>query len=336
MLSLRTNLIAAVLIGLAASAAAAAQDDMERLRQFTQGNPPFLRFAIIDGRLTLGSRIAGNFQIPARTVNGVKESINLTSDRGRPILNYELSTPKELLKMSVAAASGKVHISRSPRGKSSFSSMEFQQAPDEKTTLTLGEGKSRQVYRAASLWHLALAQPKECQEYLFPLLEKLRPDWKVATLAGQVETSLLAHAVPDTAANNAKWASLVEQLGNDEFAKREAADRSLRAGGVSALNYLRRLNTSRLDAEQQFRIRRILAAFTVQSDDDSADEAATTLARNPAVWLVLLGRPEVATRKIAARQLASLLGRAIDVDPTAAPETQKAKREQLRTRIEGK
>ena len=80
---------------------------------------------------------------------------------------------------SRCGAGGKASISRSPRGKSSFVAMEFQQAPGEKTTLTLGTGDHRQVFQAADLWRLAIVQPKECQENLFPLLDMLRPDWKL-------------------------------------------------------------------------------------------------------------------------------------------------------------
>ena len=62
------------------------------------------------------------------------------------------------------------------------------------------------------------------------------------------------------------------------------------------------------------------------------------LEHHPTVSAVLsqLGRPEADTRKTAARQLTALLGEPIDVDPAAAPDTQKAKREKLRARIEKK
>jgi hypothetical protein len=164
----------------------------------------------------------------------------------------------------------------------------------------------------------------------------LRPDWKVATMVARVETSLLAHANEDAMGNNERWAALVKQLGDDRFARREAADRALRAGGPSALAYLRQLDFDHLDAEQQFRIRRIVSAIGGRNDDDLPDEVAAPLAHDPGVWLALLGRPEVATRQTAARQLAKLLDQPIDVDPAAEPDSQKAKREKLLTRIDKK
>jgi len=336
MAPVRTNLLAAVLIGFASVAAAQPPEEVPRLRQFTQGNPGFLRFRIVEGRITLTCRNIGNVPRQSSSGNGRKETITLGYENGRAILNYERTTPNEQLIINVPRSANKVTISRLPRGKSSFTAVEFQQSPNEKTTLTLGTGDRRRVFHAADFWQLAIVQPKECREHLFPVLDLLRPDWKIAAMVARVEASLLARAREDATADRTRWAALVEQLGDDQFTKREAADRALRAGAASALNYLRQLDFDRLDAEQQFRVRRIIARLAGKSEDDSADEVATSLARNSAVWLALLGRPEAATRQTAARQLTALFGEPIDVDPAAEPDTQKAKRERLRTRIEKK
>jgi len=334
--SIRANLIAMVLVGLASLAAADTPEDIPRLRQYIQTSPPVLRFAIVDGRVILKCMTQSNFQTQTNYGNGLRETMALRSGRGQSVLNYERITAKEQIKISATGSGGKTCIARVPRGQSSFLPMEFQQAPGEKTTLTLGTGDRRQVFQAADFWRLAIVQQEECKEHLFPLLDMLRPDWKLATMAARVETSLLAHANEDATTNDTRWAALVKQLGDDRFARREAADRALRAGGPSALAYLRQLDFDRLDAEQQFRVRRIVSAIGGRNDDDLPDEVAVPLARDPAVWLALLGRPEVATRQTAARQLAKLLDRPIDVDPAAEPDSQKAKREKLRTRIEKK
>jgi hypothetical protein len=336
MAPIRTLLLVAVLGGLASVAAAQPPDDIPLLRQYTQSNPPFLRFRIVEGRLTLACRNFSPFQTPRSYGLGRRETISLGSENGRPTLRYERTTPNEQLTVNVAGTSGKVNISRVPRGKSAFAAVEFQQSPDEKTTLTLGAGEHRRGFQAANLWQLAIVQPKECRENLFPLLDLLRPDWKMATMVGRVETSLLAYAREDATADRARWATLVAQLADEQFSKREAADRALRAGGASALNYLREFDFNRLDAEQQFRVTRIIRKLAGRSEDDSADAAAMSLLRNSEVWLALLGRPEKATRQTAARQLAALLNKPIDVDPAAEPSTQEAKRERLRTLIEKK
>jgi hypothetical protein len=336
MAPVRINLLAAVLIGLASVAAAQPPDEVPRLRQFTQGTPPFLRFKITDGRVILGCRNLNNFQTQNAIGPGRKEALNIGNENGRPTLRYERSTPNEQLTLEVNGSSGKVTISRIPSGKAKFDAVEFHQGIKEKTTLTLGAGDRRRVFQAANLWQLAILQPRECREHLFPLLELLRQDWKIAEMVARVERSLLAHAQDDSTADRKRWAALVEQLGDDQFTKREAADRALRAGAASALNYLRQLDFDRLDAEQQFRVRRIIVRLAGRSEDDSADEARASLVRSPAVWLALLDRPEVATRQLAARQLAALLGGPIGVDPAAEPKTQESKRELLRKRIEGK
>ncbi|MFZ1934091.1 MAG: hypothetical protein WCB27_00230 [Thermoguttaceae bacterium] len=336
MAPIRSSLLVASLIGLASVAAAQPPDEVPLLRQYTQSNPPLLRFRIVEGRLTLAARNFSPFQTPHSYGLGRRETISLGSENGHPTLRYERTTPTEQLTINVTGASGKMSISRLPRGKSAFAAVEFQQSPDEKATLTLGAGEHRRVFQAANLWQLAIVQPKECRENLFPLLDLLRPDWKIATMVGRAETSLLADAREDATADRAHWATLVAQLGDEQFSKREAADRALRAGAASALNYLRQLDFNRLDAEQQFRVTRIIRKLAGRSEDDSADAAATSLLRNAEVWLALLGRPEKATRETAARQLAALLDKPIDIDPAAEPSTQEAKRERLRTAIEKK
>jgi hypothetical protein len=161
----------------------------------------------------------------------------------------------------------------------------------------------------------------------------LRPNWNLAETASHVEERLLQEANGDGAASRARWATLVTQLGDESFAKREAADRALRTGNAGAIAFLRQLDANRLDTEQQFRVGRILEAMAVQNGDDSVEQVAATLATDPVLWLALLGRPEPSTRRTAARELAKLLGQSIPVDPAADPDSQKDKREQLRARI---
>lgn len=332
---LRRNVLAAVLLGLASNALAEPPADVPQLRQYTQSTPPFLRFRIIDGRLTVSCRSLTPFQIPAPFTVGRKEVLRVGNEQGRSTVQYERTTPNEQLVMNIGGSGGRVSIRRTPQGKSKFTAVDFRQSPGE-TTLSLGSGDHRKVLRAANLWQLAILWPKECREELFPLLDLLRPDWKMAANVARIETLLLARARENATVDRAHWAALVAQLGDDEFTKREAADRTLRAGGPAALSYLRELDVSPLDAEQQFRIRRILRKLLGRSEDDPAETVAAALARDPRAWLALLGRPERATREIAASQLVALLGKTIDVDPAAEPSTQEAKRERLRTLIEKK
>jgi hypothetical protein len=331
MFPLRKIAAAALLLALIAPDAAQAAEPL--LNWLVRNDRNWFRVNLIDGRLTMKAQNWSPFERPMNS-GGVKELLRFRRDDGKPALFYEQTTDSERLTIDLSSAGNKVCIRRLPREKSTVLAVEFKQSPKEKTSLTLGSGDRQQVYRAADLWRLVVAQPKECEEHLFPLLGKLRPDWKLAEMAADVERHLLEVARENAAADHAHWAALVEQLGDDHFAKREAADRALRTGGAVALRYLRQLDFAGLDAEQQFRVRRIIAALAGTHEDDSPDEVAASLAADPLVWLALLGRPEAAIRRTAAQQIAALLGEPIKVDPAAEPGTQKQERERLRTRIE--
>ena len=218
-------------------------------------------------------------------------------------------------------------------GKASSLPVDYTQAAKEKVALVVGTGEKAQSFRAADLWQLALAYPTACKQHLTPLLLKLRPGRSLTDMSARIEAKLLTLPGDEMAARRLRWGKLVAQLGDERFGKREAADRALRSDGPAVAGYLRRLDYRRLDAEQQFRIQRILDVL-VGRDDDSIEVAAATLAEEPMVWLILLGRPERLARQVAAAHLASLLGHRIDVDPAAGPETQKDKLERLRARIE--
>jgi hypothetical protein len=303
------------------------------LNQAVQNN--WMQFSIASGRVTLDGTRVGNIQSNNSDSNGRREQLSVRNDNGEPAMTYERTSANESLLFDLTSGD-RVRIRRTPKGAGSIVPMEFVQIPNEKIVLTLGPADHQQAYQAASLWHLLIAQPQPCKQHLIPVLEMLRPDWKLAETAAKVEQRLLQGVGGDVAAQRSRWAAWVAQLGDDRFAKREAADRALRAADPSVLSYLRQIEFGRLDAEQQFRVRRIIDALSGQSSDDAPEQVAATLSGDPLVWLALLGRPELSTRQTAARQLAVLLGEPIGVDPAADPATQQTQREQLRARIEGK
>ena len=152
--------------------------------------------------------------------------------------------------------------------------------------------------------------------------------------ATNLDADLLKLAALGKVPNRQQWSKLVQQLGDNEFTKREAADRSLRTLGPTIVGYLQQLDYASLDAEQQFRVRHIIDSFRGQTVADTPDEAAAMLLGDPLVWLALLDRPQEETRRAAAKQLAALLGEPIAIDPAADPATQKDQREQLRAKLE--
>ncbi|MEN6451551.1 MAG: hypothetical protein ABFC96_13750 [Thermoguttaceae bacterium] len=289
-------------------------------------------FNIVDGRFAFRWTEARPFQRSSGP-----EKLRLRYPNGQPKLTYERTIRDvELLKFEMSGGGNEIHISRTPHGTSKVVTLDFRQVPREPITFTWGVGGSRQTLHAASLWRLLIELPSETQKQLLPLLDALRPDEKLADTLTEIERRLCQEANGKAGEERSGWAALVRQLGDDSFARREAADRQLRTGNPSLLAYLRGLELGRLDAEQRFRIRRILDAAAAQNDEDSPQQIAATLSGDSAVWLALLARPDSATRQAAARRLRSLAGGPIGVDPAEDPETQKAKREQLRQRLEKK
>jgi len=323
----QTIVAAAVLLGLTAQSPAQAQE----LHHVIQN---WLRCYIIDGRVTFdGTRLANIGPFAQGMRGNGQEVLKVRNENGQSVLSYERATNDGQFAAELAASGERLVLRRTPRGGAAILPAEFKQVANEKITLTVGSGAGQQVFRARSIWRLLIAQPKECQQHLLPLLEMLRPDWNLADTAARVEQKLLQEANGDGASNRARWAALVTQLADESFAKREAADRALRTGNAGAISYLRQLDFNRLDTEQQFRVGRIVEAMTVQNGDDSVEQAAAALATDPVVWCALLARPEPSTRQTAARELARLLGEPIAVDPAADPNTQKDPRELLRIRI---
>jgi hypothetical protein len=333
----RTSLVAGLLLGWAMAATGQAQPVSPLLRQIGHGRGWF-RYSISGGKLAIGPENLNNFPIVQNMRNGPQgqqvqeEQLSTGNDNGRPSLNYRRTSTDEELTIEIAP-NRQVRFQRLPRGESKVVPVEFLQDAEAKATLRIGAGAEQRVLASPGIWQLIIAHPKECQQHLFPLLEMLRPGWKLAEAAAEAEKALLRLAETTAPPDHASRAAMVKQLGDDSFTKREAADRALRAGGRSVVEYLKQLDLDRLDAEQQFRVRRIIRSLS-QRDEESAEQIASALLDDRFVWLVFLERPEVATRQLAARRLADLLGGPVAVDPAADPATQKEQREQLRTRID--
>jgi hypothetical protein len=131
-----------------------------------------------------------------------------------------------------------------------------------------------------------------------------------------------------------KWSTLVEQLGDERFAVREAADRHLRDAGRAIVVFLERLDRNRLDAEQDYRIRRILQSLSSgKGADDTVERAAAWLSGDPEIWWALMRRDAEPTRRVAAKRLESLLGRPLAFDPAAPADVRGKQLEQIRLQL---
>jgi hypothetical protein len=217
----RTIVVVAVLWGAIAQGAA----DAQQLSQLVRGNG--LRCSIVDGRVTVDASQSGGMSSITRHGAHGKEVLNIRNENGQSALNYERTADGEQLTIEITGSGQRVLIRRIPRGSSSILPVEFKQAANERIVLALGSGAGKQVFRAHGIWQLLIAQPQPCRQHLLPLLELLRPDWKLADTAARVEERLLRELGGDGAAKRAHWAALVAQLADESFANRQAAARRI-------------------------------------------------------------------------------------------------------------
>jgi hypothetical protein len=170
---------------------------------------------------------------------------------------------------------------------------------------------------APTIWHLSLEQPDLAQEHLFPLLGQLQRRDVLPLLHRQIHSELF-DTEPVARIGARELRQLVAQLKDDEAASRRKAVRQLLSHGRSAAAMLSQIPSHELDAEQQMRVRQILSKVGLEAAD-APEEVASWLADDPAVWVAILDRQELAVRVAAARQLRRLYGDEIVFDPHADP-----------------
>lgn len=306
--------------------------EMPRLLDPSRGGGP-VQFRIVSGRVTMSVARLGGYST-STTSGGRTERLTVGTNGAEPVLSYKSLSPSERLTIE-ATGSHRLVIQRSPEGTSAIVPIEYAQTANEPVTLAVGPAEQQQTYRAASLWHLLLAEPDVCRQHLAPLLKVLHKDWDLLKAVEEMEAALLAPASAQELPDRRRWAALVEQLGDSRFSQREAADRQLREAGRAVVTFLRQLDAERLDAEQQYRIRRILAALSATEDLQSPQQVVAWLCADPAVWLIFLARQDEPTRRLAASRLETLLGRPLGFDPGADAATRQRQIERLRKELAG-
>jgi hypothetical protein len=312
---------------------AAAQhiEQMPKLQRAVRNG--WLQFDVVLGRIVLESSRVYDLSLPSGSEKN-KESLSIRWGNEKSAVEYEWIGPQEQIVLKTAG-NRRIEIRRNPRDGSAAPPVVFLQNLQENLVLTVGSGDAARHYAAPTLWHLVLAHPDETRRHLLPCLELLQsPGEKLSETAAGLETELLRKASSGIPGIRSQWKRWVAQLGDETFAKRQEADRALRAGDPAVLSYLRQLDFRRLDAEQQFRVERIIAAFSRHISDESAEQTASWLAGDPAVWLALAARPDASLRRAAVDRLEALLEEPVALDLQSDPATQKARLEQLRRRLE--
>ena len=291
----------------------------------------WLRARIVSGRIVFAATRLGTRNDEAKA-DGREERVSVRVATREITANYEMATAEEELVFHVKGQS-EIRMRRGPKGGFSLVPVDFHQPAEGPLRMSVGSNEQQKTYEAASLWHLFLAQPDACHKHLAPLLNVLNGRWELSRVAREVEAALVGAAAEGSLPDPRRWAELVEQLADERFSRREAADRELRSLGRVVFTYLRDLDASQLDAEQHYRVRRILISLSAGTDDDTPPQIAAWLAGDPTVWLSMLSREEESTRRLAGERLEALLGKPIEFDPTAEPDVRQAQIERLRARL---
>ena len=290
----------------------------------------WLRARIVSGRVVFGAARLGT--LPGDKEDGDAERLNIRVSGREITARYELSSAAEELLVEVRGRD-ELHLRRSPKSDAGPLPVDLSQPAEGPLRLSVGPEAEKKTYEAASLWHLFLAQPEVCHQQLSPLLNVLNRRWDLSRVGAEVEAALVRAAAEGDLPDPQRWAELVEQLADDQFSRRQAADRQLRGLGRVVSTYLERLDANQLDAEQHYRVRRILISLAPGTEDDAPPQIAAWLAGDPTVWLSMLAREDESTRRLAVARLEALLDKSIDFDPAAEPEARQAQIERLRARL---
>jgi hypothetical protein len=328
-------LVLAILV-LVAGAAAAEDIAIRPQLLLNAMNNGAAQFQVVSGRIAMACQPGVNMDM-RRVVSSRREQLTIRSAGGPVSLKYLMVLPSQQITID-GSGSDEIQIARTPQGDTTIVPVQFVQKLRERLVLTVGAAPSARVYKAADVWHLFVAEPVVCRQHLAPLLEMLEAEGSsphLGAIATEVEAALLRLPSPVTP-DKKRWAALVERLASQRFTEREAAEQELRGLGQAVTSYLDHLDSTRLDAEQRFRVRRILNAAAEKDAENTPEEIAVGLAADPAVWLDLMSRSDAGIRRQAAQWLSALQGEPIGFDPAADASVRAKQIEQLRAKLGAK
>jgi hypothetical protein len=293
------------------------------------GLTPLLRYfelRVVSGRIVATSPHRDRRLESQSSGKDRRERLSATLSGDATTVSYEQTTTDWQLSFEVIDGA-EVVLRRQSKEKDALKPLVFHQPQSGPISLRIGEGPEEQVYEAGNLWRLLVAEPEICREQLIPLVELLKPDWKLNQTALAAEQALYDSVRIMESGNLESWQALVRQLGDSKFSRRQAADRELRAQGRGAALFLMSIDWRPLDAEQQSRVRAMFddrpsggqPALTGGAHADAPERIALWLVRDPRVWLKLLERDDEDQRRLAVAQLQRLLSAPLAFDPAAAP-----------------
>jgi hypothetical protein len=327
---MRRSIFLAVVFSLIAGRAFATQTCSSSSLPLQKG---WVAFDILGGRLTAVNAFQCKSQeaLHHNPLTGVSESFAIVARDGQTRIRYELINPQMRLVVDVREGS-QVEIVRHPTAERAPPALRYMQPAQGEVTLTVGNAGAERVVRAGCLWRLMLADPELCGEHLLPVFALLRPYWRIAEDAEELEQTLLDRAAAEEPTQRPHWEELVAQLDDKAYQKRSAAHRQLLEAGPQALPFLQEVSTRRLAPEPRRRIAEIIARLSLPQTDTPVRVAAR-LMEDKAVWLALMARADYDTRQLAAARLAMLWQRPIEFDPNADDTVRSDQLARLRSRV---
>ncbi len=287
-----------------------------------------VRFQVMSGRIcAINDTPGGKLSFGAKSL-GREENLTIDLAGAFPDIDYSIVTRKTRLTITVANG-GRFSAVCAPQGSQPGEEISFHQIPAGPLVLEVGDQEHRHEYRAESLWGLMIAAPDVTKTHLLPVLQVLRAKWPLHEQALEVERHLCSLADHGTSPDRERLVSLVAELGADRFDRRRKAERDLRELGYAALPFFQDLPRDKLDAEQRSRIRRLVAELGGPGQEDVPIVVARRMVSDWKVWLALLDRPDLETRRIAQRQLQRIMDQEMDFDPDGTVEERARQRETL-------
>jgi hypothetical protein len=290
----------------------------------------WIRFEVIGGRIAvLGHRCGQSRMVQ----NGE------TTDVPREQLSVQLCTESLLVHYEDVRAERQIMVDLDDQQRLVISRTGASPTDDIKLIqpfkgpLSLSVGREPvQTFTANTLWHLALKQPELCADRLFPLLETIRPHWRLKEQAAGLTEELVSKAGTDVLAERARWREWVSKLDSDDFAERQNADRQLRGSGQAVVAWLARLDRRQLSAEQAGRVHEICQGLANLSTD-TPQRVAAWLVDDRCAWLALLNHQDASVRLAAADHMALLCGKPLAFNPFASFSDRQQQLAQLQVRF---
>lgn len=294
----RSSCIAAAsILSLAFVSLASAQQQTRGMLLTRAGGVPC---DIVMGRITLSSRHSLPPRIESCEGEQGRETLCIQASDGTTVVRYEFVSARQRLTIDLTGSEVRItHADTSHQ-----TAVRFLQPARGPLQLEVSSADQTRKWEAPSLWHLWLAEPKLCEQHLEPLLTALRADWQLADMAGRIRVALLQEAQGSLPAK-AELDALVAQLAAPKFAVRQAAQRELRAHGVSILGYLNQIPLASLDAEQRQRLSDLRESLT-HSGPDSHERVAAWLISDRLLWKALATDSDQTLSRLAVQQIERL------------------------------